>query len=1217
MAKISKKNQPEKRESLLKKATHQMGKGFYKPAASIFAKLLHDNPKDIDGLLGMAEIASLMANAQDIATCVQQVLEQEPNHLRALLYMGRYHELTQQGEIAVNIYQNLIMRDPDYWEAWEGLYYLCNRSNQTDAFNRFTQQVLNQSPNSAYALYYAASDCLDREEAALALELLKKALTFQPDSANIHYQLAGAYYGLNYLEEAATHYKKASELAPHIPGMKESYVVVLTKQRKIAQVKAMLPAMIRESEDPVRLLRVMSEVYTSVEEYEQALKIFEELYRRDPTEVHLISCIDAAVYAKNFEIAEKYVKLMLAKPLEQITPLEFTTAYNFARKQNNWTLSEKLLPTLKKTTYSDTEKRDISRKVDKLNVISDPGNSLSFIKFVHTEMAEIFRSHLPVDWRPNHEKAFMPTDRLRVGIVSGDFNAHVVSYFIEGWVKHYDRSRFALYCYANMHDSKRDHITEHYQALADKFVFVDKMSYRELAEHIQDDGVHILVDLTGYTAGSLVEAMVYKPAPVVMAWLGYPCTTGCSEFDYVIGDKWLYTPEHSELFVEKMLVLPESCYFVANYFETFSIDVPPMIENGYVTFGSMMNAYKINPDVARVWTEIIKRVPGSKLILNHPTIVGSARENIRKLFSEQDFPMEQLIIISEKHKTGLHVFYYQDFDVMLDTFPQTGGTTTLETFLMGVPVISLVGSSLLGRISYSFIQNCGISEPELMYAFTEEAYIEKAVALVSDTEKLTKLRLELANNVRSSNIFSPRKMTHQLEEGLIYAWNEMFSDLPVDRLLDKNRKATVNKHDGLKEISVTINEQKAKFLTVDNVNDIYHYVLQEQSGWFDPEYRFIFTLIDKNDQVLDCCDDCGLYTIPMLNQVGDSGKVYTCLMTEGQISIVHKATADCSNINLMRYDGGQDLFSGIDRLDFVRVSYEFSDDAGGLVAKNIESLAKLEPVIFFSARQDEGFNRALLSSLTGAGFSLYYYLPGIDALVPFVLDGEHDPYLINLIACKGKSETRLFSAGKLLRTGDIVVYQPDHAATAFMDWCHDQAYAKDFIEQWKEILNHPKDQMLTVYKDMLNAWALSQDKKQPLAKRYAALQAAVSVVGPLMNNMMSASLLWVAIRILSDAGARQPSVMMLMELQSRIEQKDKLSDLPFVPVDISWDNTPIKDRFEEWMLGATLETFEFRRVFSSYFTNKDQLESFRIISALGFNRTKAVTRLNLIKERFA
>jgi predicted O-linked N-acetylglucosamine transferase (SPINDLY family) len=442
---------------------------------------------------------------------------------------------------------------------------------------------------------------------------------------------------------------------------------------------------------------------------------------------------------------------------------------------NDWETADKFWPAAQQYMIEHAISGMSIEDIKPLTLISEPKASLALVKLIHMAFWRTFKQKVLSDWHQDFSTALAVNDRFRIGILSGDFYSHVSDHFINGWIQHYDRTQFTLSCYANVPDKKRDHITEGYRQSVDHFIFVDKMSPLQIAEQIKNDGIHILVDLTGYNEGSLLEILLYKPAPIIMTWLGYPCTTGFAEVDYVIGDRWLYTPRHSELFVEKMLVLENSCYFVGNYPRVPPQALLPVNQNGYITFGSLMHAYKINPDVIAVWRDIIGKVKNAKLVLKHPKLLGFPLENLLKAFNAQGFPMDRLTIVSAQHESGNHLSHYLDIDITLDTFPQTGGTTTLDSLSMGVPVISLVGDAYFERISYSLIQNSGLSNTAPLIAFTIEEYVEKAVALAEDRMLLNRIHDELIQNLRNSHIFSAKEMTRELEAGFRQAWHETLS----------------------------------------------------------------------------------------------------------------------------------------------------------------------------------------------------------------------------------------------------------------------------------------------------------------------------------------------------------------------------------------------------------------------------------------------------------
>ncbi len=184
-----------------------------------------------------------------------------------------------------------------------------------------------------------------------------------------------------------------------------------------------------------------------------------------------------------------------------------------------------------------------------------------------------------------------------------------------------DRSKFEIFLYSVAPENQEDHVTTSYIKASDHFIRMVSMSDDEIANRIHSDGIHILVELGGYTAGTRVEALAYRPAPVQISYLGYPFTYGLEEIDYVISDPWLAGQKTSLYFVEELLQLPESFITVDELPEHKIVDKAPVAKNGYVTFGSMNNIYKLNVPTIALWSRILHKVPGSKIYLNHPNLI--------------------------------------------------------------------------------------------------------------------------------------------------------------------------------------------------------------------------------------------------------------------------------------------------------------------------------------------------------------------------------------------------------------------------------------------------------------------------------------------------------------------------------------------------------------------------------------------------------------------
>jgi predicted O-linked N-acetylglucosamine transferase (SPINDLY family) len=338
--------------------------------------------------------------------------------------------------------------------------------------------------------------------------------------------------------------------------------------------------------------------------------------------------------------------------------------------------------------------------------------------------------------------------KIRVGMLSSDLRQHSVSRFLTPLMRGYDRERFEFFCYTPIRMSD-DPIQSLYMEIADSFTFVDAMAVREIAAAIQADGVDILLELNGFTGGSRIEVAAYKPAPVQMSWFGYPFTTGIKAFDYCIMDRFIVPPDES-LLVEEPIIMPGSWLCFGEFPEVEIDEGLPADRHGRITFGTLNNPYKFTPEMIALWARVMNRVPDSRfLLVRAQTRSRFLRGNLSEEFAKHGVSADRLFFFDNRQEDKNHLSYYNDIDISLDTFPLTGGTTTCEATWMGVPVITLVGESFHQRLSYTMLMNCGL---EAFCAFTTEDFVDRAVKLAGDRDRLLAWRHGLRDVMRSSSL---------------------------------------------------------------------------------------------------------------------------------------------------------------------------------------------------------------------------------------------------------------------------------------------------------------------------------------------------------------------------------------------------------------------------------------------------------------------------------
>jgi predicted O-linked N-acetylglucosamine transferase (SPINDLY family) len=352
--------------------------------------------------------------------------------------------------------------------------------------------------------------------------------------------------------------------------------------------------------------------------------------------------------------------------------------------------------------------------------------------------------------------------KIRLGFMSSDLRYHPVGYYITPIIDRLDRNRFEIFCYS-WNQGPPDRVQDHLASLVDGFRLHPNIGDRDAAQLIADDALDILLELGGSTHMNKIRVMAWRPAPRQASWLGYPHSCGLETIDRIVTDPFT-TPEDLDLLIEQPLQLPRT--WVA--FEALRVPPPdidpvtPEERNGYLTFGTMNNPWKYNPELIATWAEAMRKVPGSRFLFVRPEGgVPAFRANIERHFARHDIGPERLMYVAVR---GAHLPHYNSIDVALDTFPHTGGTTTCETIWMGVPVVTLVGEALFERMSYSNLNNAGLGE---LCAFDRSDYVTKAADVAAAGQWRAEFRRSARERIRAHPLGQPEQLARDVQDALL------------------------------------------------------------------------------------------------------------------------------------------------------------------------------------------------------------------------------------------------------------------------------------------------------------------------------------------------------------------------------------------------------------------------------------------------------------------
>ena len=360
-------------------------------------------------------------------------------------------------------------------------------------------------------------------------------------------------------------------------------------------------------------------------------------------------------------------------------------------------------------------------------------------------------------------------NRLKIGFVSQDFYKHSVAYFFLPIIKNYSKENWEVFCYSDV--KKPDHITQEIESACDHWCESQHMSDRDLYKKIRSDKIDIVIDLVGILGEGRLDLFAMKAAPVQINYLGYPNTTGLSRMDYRLTDEWSdpvgMTDQH---FTEKLTRLKTGFLCFQPNLDTPPVSpLPALGAEGVVTYGSFNIYQKISPRVYRLWAEILKSVPNSRLLIKSlPFVEDKLKQRVIETFRALGVEKERLELIGWTIDRNAHLKIYDQVDIHLDSFPYNGTTTTCEAMWQGIPTLTLAGENHRSRVGASIMHQVNLQS---WVANSDQEYVDIAVRKSADLGSLQELRQSLRNTMLESPLLDSKGFISELES----KFNEMIA----------------------------------------------------------------------------------------------------------------------------------------------------------------------------------------------------------------------------------------------------------------------------------------------------------------------------------------------------------------------------------------------------------------------------------------------------------
>jgi protein O-GlcNAc transferase len=679
---------------------------------------------------------------------------------QAMQIASQHHHAGRLAE-AESIYRKVLAAEPNHADALHLLGMMAGQVGRFDEGEQLIHQAIAAAPDVSVYHCNLGTFQQNRGELDLAIASFQTAIKLRPDFPQAHYNLGIAFRAKGRLDEAVACHRRALEIKPDFAEAHNNLGIVLMEKGQPDQAVVCYQRALELKPDYAEALSNLGNAWHSLGSLDRSIAARQKAVDLKPdfAELHVnlgnalseagrledgVACYERALALKP-DFAEAYYNLGSAlKDAGRLDEAAAAYRKSFALRPSFAHAHSSLILTMLYDPASDA--RSILLESENWN------------RQHAVPLKQLIRPH------GNHRDPRRP---LRIGYVSPDFREHPVGRFILPLLARHDRQAFEVFCYAQVPSS--DAITARLRSHANTWRSVVGLNDGTVAEMVRDDQIDILVDLAMHTAGNRILVFAQKPAPVQVAFAAYPGGTGLETMDWRLTDPFLDPPGQTDAdYVEKSYRLPDSfwCYD-ARAMDCRTDEAPaplPALTNGFLTFGCLNNFCKINPGVLDLWARVLNALPSSRLLMRAPA--GDTRQRVLDNLARHDVPAARIEFVVHLPRSE-YLAQFNRIDLCLDTFPYNGHATSLDALWMGVPVISRLGQTVVGRAGLSQLSNLNLTE---LLARSDEEFVSIAVQWASDLPRLAELRRTLRQRMLASPLMDAEKYTRGVENAYRFMW---------------------------------------------------------------------------------------------------------------------------------------------------------------------------------------------------------------------------------------------------------------------------------------------------------------------------------------------------------------------------------------------------------------------------------------------------------------
>ncbi len=750
---------PKHFDALYRFGTFEYQARNFHEAELLLGKAVDLEPRSAKAHLHRGVVLFALQRFEEAAASYRRAIALEPGHAIALNNLGNVCLMQGRHDDAIATYDKALAVQPDFPNAWYNRGVVLQQLQRYEEALASHDRALALDPRYAEALNGRANALAALGRPVDALDSYDRAVAVNPNFAEAFRNRGNVLFELRRLEEARDSFDKALAIHPNYAEALNGRGGVSTNLRDYDAALASFERALALRPDYLEVFVNRAAVWLELQRFQDAVADFDRALRLSPgladawfgrgnalhqsrQNAEAIACCERAL-SLDPKCYRAHVLLgqclfTLGRTREAIASFDAALAI--------------------RPDFAEA----ITLKIFTMDFLDDV--SFAEQRDVRRVWWEQVGSRIAVPPRGPHRNVRDPRRRLVVGYVSADFREHSAARVFGPALQYSDKADFETVCYS-CHPNQ-DEVTAEFQQIADRWRDATQWTDQRLADQIRQDGIDILVDLSGYTAGHRLGAFVHKPAPIQIHGWGHGTPPGLPTIDYVFGDPVTIPPDVRHLFCEKIFDLP--CMLTL---QPLPADVErgelPALTNGFITFGVFNRSSKISEQAAAVWARIFYRVPGSRLLvkdfdLEEPLL----RDNLLARFVRHGIAADRIGLLGKTSRPD-HLKAFNDIDIALDPFPQNGGASTWEALQMGVPVVAKLGTALPSRAAGGILSGVGMQD---WVADSAEAYVEIAVARASRVDELATLRRALPGRIAASKAGNPAAYAGEVAKAYRSMW---------------------------------------------------------------------------------------------------------------------------------------------------------------------------------------------------------------------------------------------------------------------------------------------------------------------------------------------------------------------------------------------------------------------------------------------------------------